>query len=185
MKEVCYFDYNSTSPLREGARNEMLLYLEKDFYNPASGYRGAREIKIKINRLRRDILDYLNSKRGIIIFTSGGSEANNLAIKGIFKANRNQGNHVITSSIEHKSVLETCKAIEKEGAEVTYLPVDSKGIISVQELEKSIKPNTVLITIMGINNENGIKQPLSQIGAIAKKITSIFILIMYKVFAKK
>ena len=146
----------------------MLPYLKDNYGNPSSIYKLGREARKAIEDSREKIAKVLNCKANEIYFTAGGSESDNTAIKGIAKANKKRGNHIITSKIEHPAVLETCKQLEKEGFEITYISVDEKGIVDLEELKKSIKPTTILITIMFANNEIGTIQPIEEIGKIAK-----------------
>ncbi len=167
MKNI-YFDNAATTKLDDEVLKEMLPYLKDNYGNPSSIYKLGREARKAIEDSREKIAKVLNCKANEIYFTAGGSESDNTAIKGIAKANKKRGNHIITSKIEHPAVLETCKQLEKEGFEITYISVDEKGIVDLEELKKSIKPTTILITIMFANNEIGIIQPIEEIGKIAK-----------------
>ena len=171
---MIYFDYAATTPVDSRVINKMIPYFNKEFGNPSSMYDIGRSNKYAINNARKEIAEAINCYPEEIYFTSCGSESDNLAIKGIAKANKSKGNHIITSKIEHPAVLETCKSLEKEGFEVTYLDVDENGFINIDELEKSIKNNTILISIMYANNEIGTIEPISEIGKIAKKRNIIF-----------
>ena len=167
MKNI-YFDNAATTKLDDEVLKEMLPYLKDNYGNPSSIYKLGREARKAIEDSREKIAKVLNCKANEIYFTAGGSESYNTAIKGIAKANKKRGNHIITSKIEHPAVLETCKQLEKEGFEITYISVDEKGIVDLEELKKSIKPTTILITIMFANNEIGTIQPIEEIGKIAK-----------------
>ena len=167
MKNI-YFDNAATAKLDDEVLKEMLPYLKDNYGNPSSIYKLGREARKAIEDSREKIAKVLNCKANEIYFTAGGSESDNTAIKGIAKANKKRGNHIITSKIEHPAVLETCKQLEKEGFEITYISVDEKGIVDLEELKKSIKPTTILITIMFANNEIGTIQPIEEIGKIAK-----------------
>lgn len=167
MKNI-YFDNAATTKLDDEVLKEMLPYLKDNYGNPSSIYKLGREARKAIEDSREKIVKVLNCKANEIYFTAGGSESDNTAIKGIAKANKKRGNHIITSKIEHPAVLETCKQLEKEGFEITYISVDEKGIVDLEELKKSIKPTTILITIMFANNEIGTIQPIEEIGKIAK-----------------
>ena len=167
MKNI-YFDNAATTKLDDEVLKEMLPYLKDNYGNPSSIYKLGREARKAIEDSREKIAKVLNCKANEIYFTAGGSESDNTAIKGIAKANKKRGNHIITSKIEHPAVLETCKQLEKEGFEITYISVDEKGIVNLEELKKSIKPTTILITIMFANNEIGTIQPIEEIGKIAK-----------------
>lgn len=167
MKNI-YFDNAATTKLDDEVLKEILPYLKDNYGNPSSIYKLGREARKAIEDSREKIAKVLNCKANEIYFTAGGSESDNTAIKGIAKANKKRGNHIITSKIEHPAVLETCKQLEKEGFEITYISVDEKGIVDLEELKKSIKPTTILITIMFANNEIGTIQPIEEIGKIAK-----------------
>ena len=173
MKNI-YFDNAATTKLDEEVLQEMVPYLKDNYGNASSIYKLGRESKKAVEDSREKIAKVLNCKPNEIYFTAGGSESDNTAIKGIARANKLKGNHIITSRIEHPAVLETCKFLEKEGFEVTYISVDEKGIINLEELKKSIKDTTVLITIMFANNEIGTIQPIEEIGKIAKEHDIIF-----------
>ena len=168
MKNI-YFDNAATTKLDDEVLKEMLPYLKDNYGNPSSIYKLGREARKAIEDSREKIAKVLNCKANEIYFTAGGSESDNTAIKGIAKANKKRGNHIITSKIEHPAVLETCKQLEKEGFEITYISVDEKGIVNLEELKKSIKPTTILITIMFANNEIGTIQPIEEMGKIAKE----------------
>ena len=171
---MIYFDYAATTPVDTRVVNKMLPYFNKEFGNPSSIYDLGNSSKYAINFARKEIADAINCYPEEIYFTSCGSESDNLAIKGIAKANRVKGNHIITSKIEHPAVINTCKSLEKEGFEVTYLDVDKNGFININELEKAIKNNTILISIMYANNEIGTVQDVDKIGEIARKRNIIF-----------
>jgi len=168
MKNI-YFDNAATTKLDEEVLQEMMPYLKENYGNASSIYKLGRESKKAVEDSREKIAKVLNCKPNEIYFTAGGSESDNTAIKGIAKANKSKGNHIITSKIEHPAVLETCKSLEKEGFEVTYISVDENGIINLEELKKSIKDTTILISIMFANNEIGTIQPIEEIGKIAKE----------------
>ena len=163
-----YADYAATTPLSADVYREMIDCLNKNYGNSASLYKEGREADAALEEARAKIANAIGASPSEIYFTSGGSEANNWAIKGIARANRSKGNHIITSAIEHHSVIESCKALEKEGFEVTYIPVDSKGVIDYTELVKAIRPETVLISIMSANNEVGTIEPIRAISELAK-----------------
>ena len=173
MKEI-YLDHAATTSLNPCVLEKMMPYLTTDYGNPSSVYSLGRKTKIAIEYARDDIAQIIGCKGSEIYFTSCGSESDNLAIRGICKANKTKGNHIITTKIEHPAVLETCKSLEEEGYEVTYLDINADGLISLTDLENSIKSNTILITIMFANNEIGTIQPIKEIGQIAKKHNIIF-----------
>lgn len=164
-----YLDNAATTKLDDEVLQEMMPYLRENYGNASSIYKLGRESRKAVEDAREKIAKILNCKPTEIYFTAGGSESDNTAIKGIAKANKEKGNHIITSKIEHPAVLETCKQLEKEGFEITYVSVDENGIVNLDELKKSIKPTTILITIMFANNEIGTIQPIEEIGKIAKE----------------
>ena len=147
MKSI-YFDNAATTRLDDEVLQEMLPYLKENYGNASSIYKLGRESRKAVEESRERIAKVLNCKPNEIYFTAGGSESDNTAIKGIAKSNKKKGNHIITSKIEHPAVLETCKQLEKEGFEITYISVDENGIVDLEELKKSIKPTTILITII-------------------------------------
>ena len=167
--ENVYFDNAATTKLDENVLEKMIPYLKESYGNASSIYKLGRESKKAVEESREIIANILNCKPNEIYFTAGGSESDNTAIKGIARANKKKGNHIITSKIEHPAVLETCKALEKEGFEISYISVDENGIVDLEELKNTIKPATVLITIMFANNEIGTIQPIEEIGKIAKE----------------
>lgn len=168
MKTV-YLDNSATTKTDEIVIKEMLPYLTEYYGNASSIYKLGRESKKVVEEAREKIASALNCKTNEIYFTAGGSESDNTAIKGIARANKNKGNHIITSKIEHPAVLETCKELEKEGFKVSYIPVNENGIVDLNELKKVIKKETILISIMFANNEIGTIQPIKEIGKIAKE----------------
>lgn len=169
-----YFDNSATTRLDDEVLNEMLPYYTEYYGNASSIYKLGQKSKNKIESVRNKIAEILNTKSNEIYFTSGGSESNNLAIKGIMHANIFKGKHLITSPIEHPSVLNTCKSLEEEGFEVTYLAVDEKGIINLESLKKSIRKDTVLVSIMLANNEIGTIEPIKEISNICHQNGVIF-----------
>ncbi|MBN2898525.1 MAG: cysteine desulfurase NifS [Clostridia bacterium] len=167
MKRV-YLDYSATTPTKKEVLDAMLPYFSEVFGNPSSIHGFGREAKKVVNESRATIAGFMNADEKELYFTAGGTESDNWAVKGAAKALKNKGNHIITSKIEHHGILHTCESLEKEGFEVTYLDVDGDGLISLEALEAAIKPETVLISIMFVNNEIGTLQPIKEIGAIAK-----------------
>src|SRR4030042_3195011 len=164
-----YLDYNATTPIDLEVIDAMTPFLKEHFGNPSSSHYFGQKAEEAVEKARNQVSDFLNCSTDEIIFTSGGTESNNYAIKGLAFTLRNKGNHIITSKIEHPSVLESCKFLHSNGFDVTYLPVDEFGLIFLSDVEKSIKPATILITIMHANNEMGIIHPLEQISKLAKK----------------
>ena len=169
-----YFDHAATTRLDVRVLNEMMPYLTDEYGNASSIYELGKSAKYAINIARMRVASSINCNSNEIIFTSGGTESDNLAIKGIAMANRFRGNHIITSKIEHPAVLNSCKFLEQLGFRVTYLNVDKLGRISLNELERAINRQTILITIMFANNEIGTIQNIKEIGKIAKKYKVIF-----------
>lgn len=167
--KIRYFDHAATTPVREEVIKEMLPYFGVEYGNASVMYSLGRNAKRAINKAREQVATAINCKPNEIYFTSCGSESDNLAIKGFAYANREKGNHIITSKIEHHAVLDSCKTLEKQGFKVTYLNVDKNGKIDMQELINSITPETILISIMFANNEIGTIQPIEEIGKIAKE----------------
>lgn len=174
MNKIRYFDHAATTAVKEEVLKEMLPYFNLNYGNPSSLYGIGRMSKKAIELSREKIAKVLNAKPNEIYFTGCGSESDNLAIKGIAHSYSNKGKHIITSKIEHPAVLNTCHKLEKEGYEISYLNVDKDGMISIQNLENSIRDDTILITIMFANNEIGTIQPIKEIGEIAKKHNIIF-----------
>ena len=172
--KIRYFDHAATTPLKEEVLKEMLPYFNLQYGNASSIYTLGRASRKAIENAREKVASAISAKPKEIYFTSCGSESDNLALKGICYANRNKKNHIITSKIEHPAILQSCKTLEEQGFEVTYLGVDKDGLISTSELENSIKENTILVSIMFANNEIGTIQPISQIGQICKKHNIIF-----------
>ena len=169
VSKKIYMDHAATTYTRKEVLEEMLPFFTEHFGNPSSVHQLGREVKKHVDIAREKVASAIGALPEEIYFTGGGSEADNWAIKGAAYANRNKGNHIITTQIEHHAVLHTCEHLEKEGFEVTYLPVDSTGLISLEDLKKSIKENTILITIMFANNEIGTIQPIAEIGKIARE----------------
>ncbi len=164
-----YLDYNATTPIHPEVIEAMKPYLEQHFGNPSSRHIYGRRAKQGVENARLQIAKLLHAKKEEIVFTSGGTESNNFAIKGFAFANMDDGNHIITSQIEHPAVMEVCKALEKNGFSLTYLPVDKYGEVSLNDVEKAITPKTILISIMHANNEVGTIQNIAEISKIAKK----------------
>ena len=174
MKKIRYFDHSATTPVNPVVLKEMMPYFSLEYGNPSSMYTLGRNAKKAKEEARQKVARAINCNPNEIYFTACGSESDNLAIKGIAFANRYKGNHIITSRIEHPAVLNTCKTLEKEGFLVTYLNVDERGFINLEELRNSITNSTILITIMFANNEIGTIEPISQIGEIARMYNVIF-----------
>jgi len=175
MNLPIYLDYNSTTPVDPRVLDAMLPYFTDKFGNAASrshafGWEGEEAVDIA----REQVARLLGAETKEIVFTSGATEGDNLALKGVFEAYASKGNHIITVVTEHKAVLDSCHHLEKLGGEITWLPVDSEGLISLEELEAAIRPTTVLIAIMYANNEIGVIQPVKEISRIARKHNVLF-----------
>ena len=173
MKPI-YLDYNATTPILPEVAAVMQPFLGQYFGNPSSAHIFGSEVKEKVETARGQVARLLNCHSKEIVFTSGGSESNNYAIKGFAFKNRDKSNHIITSSIEHPAVKEVCAYLETHGFEITYLGVDEFGIIDLNELKQAIKKESILITIMHANNEVGSIQPIKEIAEIARKNNVIF-----------
>lgn len=160
-------DHSATTPVAPEVLAAMLPYFGEKFGNASSLHRSGREAKEALEDSREKVAALLGARAEEIIFTSGGTESDNLALKGIARKNRKLGKHIITTQIEHPAILETCRALEKDGFEVTYLPVTGEGLVELSTLEASIRPDTILISVMHANNEVGTIQPLEEIGRLA------------------
>ena len=174
MEKIKYFDHAATTAVKEEVLKEMLPYFSLEYGNPSSIYGIGRRSKKAIDEARNKVSIAINCKPREIYFTGCGSESDNIAIKGIAYANREKGNHIITTKIEHPAILNTCKSLEKDGFKITYLNVDNEGLIDLHELENAITKNTILISIMFANNEIGTIEPIREIGYIAKKYNILF-----------
>jgi cysteine desulfurase len=165
--ENIYLDYAASTPVDPLVVREMLPYFTDIYGNPSSAHSRGQASRDAIEKARERVADLIGAKSPEIVFTSGGTEANNFAIKGIALANKDRGSHIITSDIEHSSISNICKALETSGFRTTYVPVDSNGMIDPDDVKKAITPGTVLISIMHANNEVGTIQPLAEIVRIA------------------
>ena len=174
MSDIKYFDHAATTKMSKEVLDAMMPYLTDYYGNASSVYSIGRKSREAVEAAREKVAAAIGAKAKEIYFTAGGSESDNTIIKGVAKAKKNKGNHIITSKIEHPAVLETCKQLEKEGFEVTYLDVDSRGVVDLEQLKDSIKPETILISVMFANNEIGTIQPIKEIGAIAKENHVLF-----------
>lgn len=175
MKLPIYMDYHATTPVDPRVVEAMLPYFTEKFGNAASrNHPFGWAAEEAVDRARKQVADLIGANVKEVIFTSGATESNNLAIKGVAEMYREKGNHIITCVTEHKAVIDTCKKLEKQGARVTYLPVQKDGRISLDDLRAAITDKTILITIMAANNEIGVLQPLAEIGAIAKEKGILF-----------
>ena len=172
-QKLIYLDNAATTQIRPEVLAAMMQYLSEDYANPSSIYSAASSAKIAMDEAREKIAASIGaSHRNEIYFTGSGSESVNWAIKAIAEANKDRGNHIITTGVEHHAVLYTCQYLEKNGFEITYLPVDKYGMISVDDLASAIRPETTLVTIMTANNEVGTIMPIQEVGAHLKKINT-------------
>ena len=172
--ETIYFDNAATTKIKTEVLNEMMPYLSMEYGNASSLYSIGRRAKRAIENARKQVATLLNCNSNEIYFTASGSESDNMAIKGFAYDNRDKGNHIITSKIEHPAVLETCKNLEKQGFEVSFINVDESGRINLEELKNEIRPTTILISVMFANNEIGTIQPIKEIAQIAKAHNIVF-----------
>ncbi|MGG3466852.1 cysteine desulfurase family protein [Neobacillus pocheonensis] len=169
-----YLDYNASTPLAPEVVQTMTPLLHEMFGNPSALHWAGEPVKEVLHKAREQVANLIGSSSREVVFTSGGSEANNLALKGFYFKNRNRGNHIITSKIEHPAIVNPCKFLEKIGARVTYVGVDQFGRVSPEDIEKAITKETILITIMHSNNETGTLQPIEEIGKIAERYEIAF-----------
>lgn len=174
MNKLIYIDHNSTTPIDPRVLEAILPYLKDNFANPSSTHHFGQRINEKVKQARKQIADFINAELNEIIFTSGSTEAINIAIKGVAESYSNKGKHIVTVSTEHKAVLDTCKDLERKGFEVTYLPVQPNGLIDLGELQKAVRPDTILVSVMYVNNETGVIQPIKEIAAIAHEKGTLF-----------
>ena len=172
--DIIYFDNAATTKIKTEVLNEMMPYLTKNYGNASSLYSIGRISKRAIENARRQVAELINCNPNEIYFTGSGSESDNTALKGYAYANKWRGNHIITSKIEHPAILETCKNLESKGFEVSYINVNEKGILDLDELRKTIKSSTILISVMFANNEIGTIEPIKEISKIAKENNIIF-----------
>lgn len=172
--DIKYFDNAATTKVKEEVLKEMFPYFSKQYGNPSSIYSVGREAKVAIENARHKVAELINCKPQEIYFTGCGSESDNTALKGIAYANKEKGNHIITSKIEHPAIINTCKFLEKQGFKITYLNVDKDGIVDIEQLKREITNTTILISIMFANNEIGTIQPIEEISKIAKSNNIIF-----------
>ena len=168
MRKI-YLDHSATTPLHPEVLEAMLPYFREHFGNASSTHGWGREAKVILEECRERIAGYFGTSSKEIFFTSGGTESDNLAIKGVAWANENKGKHIVISKIEHHAVFESCKYLSKQGYEITYLPVNEYGLVDPEDVKNAIKPDTILVSIMHVNNEVGVIEPIGEIGNIAKE----------------
>ncbi|MBQ2744555.1 MAG: cysteine desulfurase NifS [Lachnospiraceae bacterium] len=171
---MIYLDNAATAPMKKGAYEKMLPYLTKYYANPSGAYDFSKQSADAMDKAREQIASLIGADKNEIYFTSGGTESDNWAIKGTADLLQKKGRHIITTRIEHHGILNTCKDLEKRGYKITYLEVDEYGMIKMDRLKKSIRPDTVLISVMTANNEIGTIQPIAEIGLIAKQNGILF-----------
>ena len=169
-----YLDHSATTPVHPVVVQEMIRYITENFGNPSSVHSYGSEARKAVEGARERVSRSIGAKTEEIVFTAGGTESDNLAIKGVAYANRDKGNHIITSAVEHNAVLDTCKALEKEGFSLTILPVDGYGMVSPASVAEAITDKTILITIMHANNEVGTIQPIPEIGRLTREKGILF-----------
>jgi cysteine desulfurase len=169
-----YLDFNASTPIAPEVAEAMKPFLSEHFGNPSSQHWAGIPAKEAVEHARQQVAELLECSPGEIVFTSGGSESNNHAIEGVFFALREKGNHIITTQIEHPAVINPCRFLEKLGAEVTFIPVDRHGEVDPQDVQKTITPRTILITVMHANNEVGTIQPIQEISKIARERAIVF-----------
>ncbi len=167
MQRPVYLDYNGTTPHDPEVIRAMRPFLEQEFGNPSSTHYYGHRPKAAVETARRQVAGLLGCRPGEIVFTSGGTESNNHAIRGIAGAMKSIGRHIITSTIEHPAVSEVCRFLERDGFETTFVPVDGRGVVDIETLRRAVRPDTILITIMHANNEVGTIQPVAEIAGIA------------------
>ncbi|HRG38338.1 MAG TPA: aminotransferase class V-fold PLP-dependent enzyme [Bacteroidia bacterium] len=175
MKTAVYLDYNATTPVDKRVLEAMLPYFTEKFGNASSRTHGFGWIaEDAVTTARKQVADLINCIEQELVFTSGATEAINLAIKGVWENYKIKGNHIITVATEHKAVLDTCQALEKKGAKITYLPVNREGLIDLDDLRKALTPQTILVSVMYANNETGVIQPIQKIAETVHANSSIF-----------
>jgi cysteine desulfurase len=160
--------YAATTPVHPDVVKAMVPYFSEIFGNPSSIHSCGQEAKTAVEASRTKLAQFIGAKPEEIVFTSGGTESDNFAIKGVAYANKSRGNHIITSRVEHHAVLEPCHFMEKQGFKVSYLPVDKYGLVDPDEVKKAITPKTILVSIMHASNEVGTIQPIAEIGKITR-----------------
>lgn len=174
MKTTIYLDHAATTPVHPAVTATFIKHLEKTYGNPSSIHAKGREARKWLDGARKNLARSIHAEQTEIIFTSGGTEADNIAIFGTAASMKSHGNHIITTNIEHHAVLNPCKQLETQGFDVTYLPVDENGQISPEQVEKALTDKTILVSIMYGNNEVGSIQPIKEIGALLKEHTTVF-----------
>ncbi|SFC93408.1 cysteine desulfurase [Flexibacter flexilis DSM 6793] len=171
---ISYLDYNATTPIDPRVLDAMLPFLKENFANPSSTHHFGKTINEAIKSARTQVADLIGATDKEIIFTSGSTEAINIALKGVAENYSEKGKHIITVSTEHKAVLDTCNYLENRGYEVTYLSVQKNGLIDLEELKKSLRSDTILVCVMFVNNETGVIQPIQEIALLTHEVGALF-----------
>ncbi len=172
--QISYLDYNSTTPIDPRVLDAMLPFLQDNFANPSSIHHFGQNINQKIKQAREQIASFVNAEPNELIFTSGATEAINIAIKGVAESYARKGKHIITVATEHKAVLDTCKDLERKGYEITYLSVLQSGLIDLAELQRAFRHDTILVSVMYVNNETGVIQPIKEIAKLTHENGVLF-----------
>jgi len=173
-KPIIYFDYNATTPVDKRVLNAMLPFLTDDFANASSTHHFGLKVNEAVKEARIKVADLIGAEENEIVFTSGSTEAINLALKGVAENYSAKGKHIVTVSTEHYAVLDTCKHLERKGYEVTYLPVQNDGLFDLNKLKNSLRADTILVCVMYVNNETGVIQPIKEIATIAHEVGAFF-----------
>lgn len=173
-EQIIFLDNNSTTPIDSKVLDSMLPFLKENFANPSSTHHFGQTINNEVVQAREQIADFIKANPNEIIFNSGATEAINIAIKGVGESYSKKGQHIVTVSTEHKAVLDTCKYLERKGFEVTYLPVQNNGLIKINDLKQAIRSDTILVSVMYVNNETGVIQPIKEIAVIAHERQALF-----------
>jgi cysteine desulfurase len=174
LVNITYLDYNSTTPIDPRVLEAMLPFLKDNFANSSSTHHFGQSINEMVKQAREQIAYFINAESNELIFTSGATEAINMAIKGVAESYSSKGRHIITVSTEHKAVLDTCKDLERKGFEVTYLSVLQNGLVDLEEIQKTIRPDTILVSVMYVNNETGVIQPIKEIAKLVHGKGALF-----------
>lgn len=167
-QRAVYLDNNATTPVDPDVVKEVTICMRDHFGNPSTLYTHGQTVRKIIKEARKHVADIIHASEGEIVFISGGTEADNLAILGVARANHTRREHIITTQIEHKAVLNSCRQLENEGFDVTFIPVDEFGMVKIEELKNAVRDNTILVSVMHANNEVGTIQPILEIGKMLK-----------------
>jgi cysteine desulfurase len=171
---VIYLDHNATTPVVPRVLEKMVPFFQESWANPSSPYRFGNKARMAVEQARKRIADCVGCRPSELVFCSSGTESDNLALRGVARALRSKGNHIVTSTIEHHAVLHTCRALEKDGFAVSYAPVTTDGVTDVAALAGLLRENTILVSVMHANNETGVVQPVKEIGALAHRRGIVF-----------